>query len=560
MDTPSTHPRVLLLAQSGAGDDAILSQIAGDAQVRVVDSLEDAFALLRKEDFDLVVSRQSDFMELDRVIVDRQASTILDTLGQGVCMVELDGGLIWANPRMRGFPDEVTTQVCKGCVRLIGSSLEHEKGKPAYHRARRMSLTTEDDQHFEVTLTPVVDGNDDVIQIAAVVWDVTHTRRLQKKFDAIDLAGRELVQLDAETISSTMSVDERVALLEEKMVRYLHDLLNYDNFAVLLTDKKTNRLEVVIQHGMAEASRNIDIFATPENNGISGYVASTGRSYICHDTTKDPRYIAGLEESRSSLTVPLRLQDRVIGILNVESTQAAAFNEDDRQFVEILARYMAMTLNILDLLIVERYESTGRLADDVSGEIAGPLNDIITEASRLMEEYIGNDDLRHHLNAICDRVTEIKQVVKEVATPASGILGRHAAKTAEVDPVLNGKRILVADDDEIIRETISGVLRRSGCEVETAVDGGRAVAMLEQRSYDLVLADIKMPYKDGYEVFATAHDSNPNLPVILMTGFGYDPSHSIVRARKEGLGTVLFKPFKVDQLLSELRDALQSKT
>jgi hypothetical protein len=45
-----------------------------------------------------------------------------------------------------------------------------------------------------------------------------------------------------------------------------------------------------------------------------------------------------------------------------------------------------------------------------------------------------------------------------------------------------------------------------------------------------------------------------------MTGFGYDPSHSIVRASQEGLQAVLFKPFKVDQLLNECRKALQSQT
>jgi hypothetical protein len=46
--------------------------------------------------------------------------------------------------------------------------------------------------------------------------------------------------------------------------------------------------------------------------------------------------------------------------------------------------------------------------------------------------------------------------------------------------------------------------------------------------------------------------------VILTTGFGYDPNHSIIRARREGLAAVLFKPFKVDQLLGELRTALKS--
>ena len=54
--------------------------------------------------------------------------------------------------------------------------------------------------------------------------------------------------------------------------------------------------------------------------------------------------------------MPLRLHDRVIGIFNIESRQRAAFNEDDRQFAEIFGRYVAIALNILDLMVVERVE------------------------------------------------------------------------------------------------------------------------------------------------------------------------------------------------------------
>jgi CheY-like chemotaxis protein len=269
--------------------------------------------------------------------------------------------------------------------------------------------------------------------------------------------------------------------------------------------------------------------------------------------------LQGLESARSSLTVPLRLDDQIIGVFNIESDRLAAFNEDDRQYAEILARYVAIALNILDLLIVERRESTGRLADDVIAEISGPLNDIMTEASGLCEDYIGNDDLRHRLNAICDHVTEIKQKVKDVTTPKGGILGRGCDGVV-ADPLLGGKRVLVADDEQIIRETIAGVLRKAGCEVEVVADGAQAIERVESKQYDLLVADIRMPHKNGYEVFAAARDRSPDISVILMTGFGYDPNHSIVRARKEGLNAVLFKPFKVDQLLCEVRSAFQPAT
>jgi len=89
-----------------------------------------------------------------------------------------------------------------------------------------------------------------------------------------------------------------------------------------------------------------------------------------------------------------------------------------------------------------------------------------------------------------------------------------------------------------------------------AGNGAEAISMMENDDFDLVLSDIKMPDKSGYDVFAAARKKANAVPVILMTGFGYDPNHSIVRASQEGLAAVLFKPFKVDQLLGEVRKAL----
>ena len=104
------------------------------------------------------------------------------------------------------------------------------------------------------------------------------------------------------------------------------------------------------------------------------------------------------------------------------------------------------------------------------------------------------------------------------------------------------------------------MLKGFGCEVSSAQDGDVAIQLLAEGSFDLVLSDIKMPNNNGYEVFAAAKERDAKCPVILMTGFGYDPNHSIVRARREGLAAVLFKPFKVEQLLGEIRTAIKSAT
>jgi CheY-like chemotaxis protein len=67
-----------------------------------------------------------------------------------------------------------------------------------------------------------------------------------------------------------------------------------------------------------------------------------------------------------------------------------------------------------------------------------------------------------------------------------------------------------------------------------------------------------MPKANGYEVFRHAKDRLGAVPVILITAFGYDPNHSIVRARQDGLSAVILKPFKVKDLMDQIRAALQA--
>jgi CheY-like chemotaxis protein len=426
---------------------------------------------------------------------------------------------------------------------------------PAFSRSKRYALNIEDQQFMEMIVSPVIDPMGKVAQVVAVAWDATGTRRLQQKIDAIDKAGRELVRIEADLMKN-MNVGQRLKLLEDKIISFTKDLMHFDHFAIRLLDRKSKKLELVISAGLPPEALQVDLMAEQEGNGISGYVAASGRSYICPDVDRDPRYVTGLDQAKSSLTVPLHLHDKVIGVFNIESRHRAAFNEDDRQFAEIFGRYVAIALNILDLMIVERVSTSHKVADDVCSEVAGPLNDIAMDANALMDDYIGHDELRHKLQGILDNVGMIRKSLRQAAEGTNTtVLGVSNMKPAE-DPILQGAKILVADDEPNIRTTISDILRKYQVEVTTAANGAEAIAHLEDKTFRLVLSDIKMPDKTGYDVFAAARRKDIRLPVILMTGFGYDPNHSIVRASHEGLQAVLFKPFKVEQLLTEIRKAL----
>lgn len=565
-DISTTH-RLLVLTGPHSRTSPLVAHLGRQHQVTVVHSIEQALVELRQGSFDMVFSDAADFLPLERAIASQQSGLILDTIGEGICITDGSGTILWANRRLNSWPEGVRQRITAACHEAYGIFTnqvspmvpmgEAAMGAPASPRSKKFSINIDDTQYFELVCSPVVDTGKRVTQVVAICWDATSGRRLQQKIDAIDHAGRELVRLEGEAIAK-LNVGSRLKLLEEKIIKFCRQLMHFDHFAIRLLDRRTNKLELVICVGMPTEAMEVELFAETENNGISGYVAATGRSYICGEVEKDPRYVTGLNHARSSLTVPLMLHDKVIGIFNIESQQPAAFSEDDRQFAEIFGRYVAVALNILDLLVVERYTTSGQLVQDVTCEVSGPLNDIASEATLLMDEYIGNEDMRKRLKLIIENVAKVRQSVKEVGEGPKTILGVDAEGTdKKTDPLLTDKRILVADDEPNIRQTIADLLTRQGCLVDTAKDGAEALAMLAaNQRYDLVLSDIKMPHRNGYEIFAAAKKLNHAPPVILMTGFGYDPNHSIVRASQEGLAAVLFKPFKVDALMGEIRKAI----
>jgi CheY-like chemotaxis protein len=560
-----TRNKVLVLAsQSKGANGSVVESLRQCCDVVEIGSIDQAIEALRHDQFDAIYSDSADFLPLERALVSQQANLILNTIGEGVCIVDGEGRCNWMNKKMQAWPARVHEKIrrtCQEAYHLFSKQVSpQDAASPPFNRSKRYALNIEDQQFLEMIASPVINPGGQVVQVVAVIWDATGTRRLQQKIDAIDKAGRELVKLEGESLSK-MNVGQRLKLLEDKIISFTRDLMHFDHFAIRVLDRRSNKLEMVISAGLPADALNVELAAESDGNGISGYVAATGRSYICPDVQRDPRYVMGLDAAQSTLTVPLSLHDRVIGVFNIESRQRAAFNEDDRQFAEIFGRYVAIALNILNLLVVERVSTSHKLADEVCGEVAGPLNDISSDAASLMDEFIGHDDLRLKLQQIIDNVKVIQKSLHQVATGGSNstVLG-VADDKGEDDPIIAGSRILIADDEPNIRTTIGDILRKYRATVTVCENGSQAITAIETQEFDLIVSDIKMPDKTGYDVFATARKHSQTVPVILMTGFGYDPNHSIVRASQEGLQAVLFKPFKVGQLLAEVRKALQIET
>lgn len=118
-----------------------------------------------------------------------------------------------------------------------------------------------------------------------------------------------------------------------------------------------------------------------------------------------------------------------------------------------------------------------------------------------------------------------------------------------------GHRILIVDDDITITEYLKMELEECCSELEVICEneGYLALNRIMSGGIDLLLTDIAMPDMDGYELYSRAKEYDEELPIIMMTGFGYDPDHVVVKSRKAGLQDVIFKPFDIKKLTDKIK-------
>jgi len=117
-------------------------------------------------------------------------------------------------------------------------------------------------------------------------------------------------------------------------------------------------------------------------------------------------------------------------------------------------------------------------------------------------------------------------------------------------------KILVAEDDDVVRELVIRALNEEGHELTAAPDGAAALEALtrENGDFDLLLSDVKMPVMDGIVLALAVGRDHPDVAIMLMTGFADQ------RERAHGLDAlvhdVIVKPFSVDQIKVVVREAL----
>ena len=116
-----------------------------------------------------------------------------------------------------------------------------------------------------------------------------------------------------------------------------------------------------------------------------------------------------------------------------------------------------------------------------------------------------------------------------------------------------GKRVLIADDEESVRQLVAAVLEQSGYIVHAAVDGVEALGEMRKRRFDAVISDFRMPRLDGEQFLLLCRLMWPDVPVLLLSADLREVPPSL---KQHGASTLVSKPFSPQSLLQAVHEIL----
>ncbi len=553
------RPKILYVCSQTGDLSALPEGLRESAEVVVVHNPLRALAKVARERFDGIYVAADHFQAALRLRRLLESDRILDGMPDAVALLDSDYMVLWANNQLlrwcnRGNIVGERFYAALGNPDIVGSD-----GYPLIKalqggHATSSLLKMPSGRYWQMHAAPISDPQDGARHLVVTIRDVTVETLQQQKLEAIQDAGRELADLKPDEIFA-MPVEQRIDMLKANILHCTKDILKYDVVEIRLLDQKTKKLVPLLEVGMDDEAVCRDLYARDEGNGVTGFVAATGKSYLCEDTANDPLYLTGVTGAKSSLTVPLKLHNEVIGTFNVESPQPHAFTDSDLQFLKVFCRDVAMSLNTLQLLVAQQMNAAQESVAQIHSQVALPIDAIVADAT-FIDERAGNLDegTKSRLKQILDNARGIKEVIQRVGRTLPPV-DIYLPPMCDKRDKLRGKRVLVVDAAMDVRSAAHKLLEQHDCEVETVQQGAEAETLfrhgLRDRKYHVVIAGVKLPDMSAYDLLMRLKPMVDRMPLILTQEFGWDAGHTLVKCRAAGLhpsGCVI-KPFKERQLL-----------
>jgi CheY-like chemotaxis protein len=194
----------------------------------------------------------------------------------------------------------------------------------------------------------------------------------------------------------------------------------------------------------------------------------------------------------------------------------------------------------------ERLSTAQQMAGAVSHEFSQPLQALKLMAEGILGECQPSQAVG--LSQVIDRINTLVKKVQHLSRVETKPYGRTRIidlERSSPEQKSDSRKILVVDDEELIRELLQTVVQQYEFSVDVAAEGKEALERLSSESYGLVLCDVAMPGMNGIELFLQASERYPDVPFVMMSGYTVnDDEHRTIR-QASGF---LQKPFGVDKV------------
>ncbi len=236
--------------------------------------------------------------------------------------------LVFANPgKLQETGADFRTIYPQGTVLLLPLITGDEKLGFLY----LLYAEEQDFSHYDLTYAKLTSR-----QISLAISKSILLENAQTQLDEIK-ALHDIALVVAEATDETSLLERTVASLGDSLYKF--------NLTIVLLDLKLQVLKTTTSYQLDEKG----IFKViPRGEGITGRVAQTGQLERIGDVRKAPHYIAALSSTRSEICVPIKIEDRVSGVINVESDHLHAFTERDEQILTTVANQLTVALNRLN--------------------------------------------------------------------------------------------------------------------------------------------------------------------------------------------------------------------
>jgi sigma-B regulation protein RsbU (phosphoserine phosphatase) len=207
--------------------------------------------------------------------------------------------------------------------------------------------------------------------------------RFQERAELLDFL------LDVSTsISETLDLDRIMA----NVATIVKDVIPYDLFAIMLYSERDRGLSM--RYAIGHRDEIVRSLIVPLGEGITGSAAQTRQPILVRDVRSDPRYLTALDAVQSELAVPMFARNRLVGVIDLQSTRLDAYREQDRSLLQLIAGRVAVSIDNARLYRrVDRQNRTLKTLANLSQEFSAilDLDELLTKIGKIIRVLVTFD-------------------------------------------------------------------------------------------------------------------------------------------------------------------------